>query len=71
MGVSDQVEYIKDAQQAYEALEMLITPVLSHDCERLEITRSQLGYLLRTLNRAMREQIDTTQQHIAAVREGT
>lgn len=67
--VSDQVEYLKDAHQAFEALEMLITPVMAQDSERLELERSQLGYLLRVLNRNMREQIAAAQELVSAARE--
>ena len=67
--VSDQVEYLKDAHQAFEALEMLITPVMAQDSERLELERSQLGCLLRVMNRNMREQIATTQELVSAARE--
>ena len=71
MDASDGLESIKDAHQAYEALEMLITPVMRHDCETLEITRSQLGQLMRVINRAIREQIAVTDSAIQAAKEST
>lgn len=61
LAVSDQVEYLHDTHQAYEALEKLVTPVSAHEGDRLEVPRGQLGSLLRVLNRGMREQIAKTQ----------
>lgn len=71
MEASDGLECIKDAHQAYEALELLITPVMRHDCEQLEVTRSQLGQLMRVINRNIREQIEATSQAIRAAKEST
>lgn len=67
--VSDQVEYLNDTHRAFEALEQLVTPIGAHDCQRLELERSDLGCLLRVLNRGMREQIEATMQIVAAARE--
>lgn len=68
---SEGLDSIRDAHQAYEALEVLITPVMLHDSERLEVTRSQLGQLMRVINRSIREQIATTQQAITTAKEST
>lgn len=67
--VSDQVEYLHDTHQAYEALEMLVTPVGAHDDQRLELDRSQLGCLLRVLNRRMRDDIRQAMCLVATARE--
>lgn len=71
MEASDGLACIKDAHQAYEALEVLITPVMLHDCEQLEVTRSQLGQLMRVINRNIREQIEATAKAIQAAKEST
>lgn len=71
LDAADGLDSIRDAQQAYEALEVLITPVMLQDSERLEVTRSQLGQLMRVINRSIREQIATTQQAITIAKEST
>lgn len=67
--VSDQVEYLHDTHQAYEALELLVTPTGSGDRERLELDRTQLGCLLRVLNRRMRDDIKHARGLVATARE--
>lgn len=71
LDAADGLASIRDAQQAYEALEVLITPVMLQDSERLEVTRSQLGQLMRVINRSIREQIATTEQAITTAKEST
>lgn len=66
--VCDQVEHIDDSQQAYEALEQLITPAGLHDCQQMRVERRQMGSLLRALNRDMREQIDTARRLVLVAR---
>ncbi len=60
--VHDHVGLVSDALRAYEALEMLITPAYAADSERLDLDRSQLGCLLRTVNRVMRQELGTLDQ---------
>lgn len=69
MDVSDAVEFLKDTQQAYEALEMLVTPYGCHDSEKLELKRSQLGCLLRVINKAMRDQLGSAMQMVQLAKE--
>jgi hypothetical protein len=67
--LTDQVDQVADTHQAFEALEHLVTPVGAQCSEKLELDRSQLGALLRTLNRSMRVDIETAQQLSCEMRQ--
>lgn len=66
--VSDAVEHLNDSHAAFEALEGLVTPVGAYDNEALQVSRSQLGALLRILNRDARERLANTRGQIEAAR---
>lgn len=54
---ADAAGFVAENHQAYEALEKLLTPDPETDSETLPISRAELGALLRTLNRAMRADV--------------
>lgn len=54
---SDAVSYVEDVHKAFVALESLITPVLIHGNEPVEIDRDQLGALFRVMNEALGSKI--------------
>ena len=55
--VRDRIDQARDSQVAYEALEVLVTPGGANDRLALDVDRTQLGALLRALNRVMREDV--------------
>lgn len=54
---ADAAFVVAENHQAYEVVEKLLTPDKEKDSEHLPISRVELGALLRTLNRAMRVDI--------------
>lgn len=67
--LSDQISHIAETQQAFEAFEHLVTPYAADDSEKLDLDRSQLGALIRTLNRAMKQDLQAAKDLAKEARE--
>lgn len=65
----DMIGFVADTHKAYEAVEKLVTPAFTADSEILELQRSELGALLRTLNKAMREQVMVAEEAAIAAHD--
>lgn len=65
----DKVGFVADTHKAYEAVEKLVTPSRIADSEILDLDRSELGALLRTLNKAMREQVQAAEEAAIAAHQ--
>lgn len=59
---TDKVGFVADTHMAYEAVERLVTPTGLHDRQQLDVDRRELGALLRTLNKVMRDNLTEAEQ---------
>jgi hypothetical protein len=70
---SDEIDNLRDVQRAYVGLEKLLFPQGANDTEEVYPTRSELSALVRLVNDALQQRIetvDTTVQSVRAAMEG-
>lgn len=64
----DEIDNLRDVQRAYVGLEKLLFPRGANDTEEIYPTRTELSALVRLVNDALQQRIDTVDTTVQSVR---
>ena len=65
----DEIDNLRDVQRAYVGLEKLLFPHGANDTEEIYPTRTELSALVRLVNDALQQRIETVDATVQSVRE--